>query len=331
MAHSAEQIAKNLNLSITTVRLVLNGKADKYRISPKTQERIHKYVEVHGYSVNRIAQSLKINKTHQFALVIPRLTNFFFSNLAEQLESRCHQSGYQLMICCTYNNTEHEKKLIKSLEEHSVDGIFIVSATEDCQRHAIKYCSKPIVFLDRNFAIDNASYVVSNNYQSSYYLTTTMRSMISEPIYFFAGDRLLPTIKERLQGYSDAIQDYQTDIYIHYSAHNTVMDGKLMMEKYIAHHKNYPHNFIASSLPILDGLLSVVHQYYGKIPQDINIGTFDESLSLDFLPNNVWSIKQNDSQLALNAFQLMLDKIQNNDIQKTIIVESHLVKRTTKL
>ncbi|HDC9176058.1 TPA: LacI family transcriptional regulator, partial [Escherichia coli] len=39
MAKTVEQIASDLNLSVTTVRLVLNGKAEQYRISVKTQTR----------------------------------------------------------------------------------------------------------------------------------------------------------------------------------------------------------------------------------------------------------------------------------------------------
>lgn len=40
MAKTVEQIANDLNLSITTVRLVLNGKGDQYRISAKTQKKL---------------------------------------------------------------------------------------------------------------------------------------------------------------------------------------------------------------------------------------------------------------------------------------------------
>ena len=52
MAKTVEQIASDLNLSVTTVRLVLNGKAEQYRISVKTQTRINEYVERYGYIIN---------------------------------------------------------------------------------------------------------------------------------------------------------------------------------------------------------------------------------------------------------------------------------------
>lgn len=83
MAKTIEQIANALDLSITTVRLVLNGKAERYRISVKTQEKIADYVNEYGYTVNHTARSLKLNKTETFGLVIPRLSNPFFAALAE--------------------------------------------------------------------------------------------------------------------------------------------------------------------------------------------------------------------------------------------------------
>ncbi|NAS61423.1 hypothetical protein CVE36_04715, partial [Pseudomonas syringae pv. actinidiae] len=78
---TVEQIASALKLSVTTVRLVLNGKAEQYRISAKTQQRIHQYVTEYGYTVNHVARSLKLNKTETLGLIVPRLSNLFFSTL----------------------------------------------------------------------------------------------------------------------------------------------------------------------------------------------------------------------------------------------------------
>ncbi|EBW1656519.1 LacI family DNA-binding transcriptional regulator, partial [Salmonella enterica subsp. enterica serovar Typhimurium] len=117
MAKTVEQIANDLNLSITTVRLVLNGKGDQYRISAKTQKKIADYVEVFGYTVNHAARSLKLNKTDTYGLVVPRLSNPFFAALAEKLEMHCHQIGCQLTISCTYGDIKNENKLVKSMDE----------------------------------------------------------------------------------------------------------------------------------------------------------------------------------------------------------------------
>ena len=73
MAKTVEQIAKDLNLSVTTVRLVLSGKAEQYRISVKTQSRINEHVERFGYTLNHSARSLKLNKTETLGLIVPNI------------------------------------------------------------------------------------------------------------------------------------------------------------------------------------------------------------------------------------------------------------------
>ena len=75
MAKTVEQIAKDLNLSVTTVRLVLSGKAEQYRISVKTQSRINEHVERFGYTLNHSARSLKLNKTETLGLIVPNIVS----------------------------------------------------------------------------------------------------------------------------------------------------------------------------------------------------------------------------------------------------------------
>lgn len=77
MAKTVEQVAVALEISITTVRPVLGGKAEQYRISAKTQQRINDYIAENGLVVNHIARSLKLNKTETLGLVIPRLSTCF--------------------------------------------------------------------------------------------------------------------------------------------------------------------------------------------------------------------------------------------------------------
>ncbi|NWM54932.1 LacI family transcriptional regulator, partial [Escherichia coli] len=89
------------------------------------QQRINDYIAENGLVVNHIARSLKLNKTETLGLVIPRLSNLFFSTLAEKLESCCRQAGYQLMIACTYSDSEHENSLVEGLLARNVDGMFV--------------------------------------------------------------------------------------------------------------------------------------------------------------------------------------------------------------
>lgn len=327
---TVEQIATDLNLSITTVRLVLNGKAEYYRISVKTQKKIQDYVDKYGYVINHTARSLKLNKTDTLGLVVPNLSNPFFSSLAESLELSCRQKGYQLMICCTYNDPNYEIKLTNSLQARNVDGIFIVPANKDTEAKHLSSLDKPFVFLDRNHHQATSSGVVSDNKGGGYLLTQSMVTKIKQPIVFFAGLDTLAPVKERIEGYIQAIKESGDDkqIIVCHAKNDSVSDGELMISEYIEKYNDIPQNFITSSLPILEGVISLLHQRLGYIPEHINIGAFDEHLMLNFLSNNIWSIKQNDKLIAEKALYMMEQKIANNDYQsENIIVPVELVYR----
>ncbi|SQI44105.1 Catabolite repressor/activator [Leminorella richardii] len=330
MAKTIEQIANALDLSITTVRLVLNGKAERYRISVKTQEKIADYVNEYGYTVNHTARSLKLNKTETFGLVIPRLSNPFFAALAELLEIRCREMGYQLTISCTYGDPKYENRLVKSLEERNVDGIFVVSVDAKSQLHHVRHRSKPLVFLDRDFGVEGSACVITDNRDGGYRLTAAMLEKVQQPIHFFVGDVGLPTIADRLSGYVDAMTDCgmaQSEDHLSYADHNRVEDGELMMNRYIEQHGESPVNFIASSLPILEGGLSVLRERYGYIPSRINIGTFDEHVMLSFLGNNLWSMRQDEKGLVENACRIMLAKLQGEAACERFVARAELISR----
>lgn len=331
MAKTVEQIASALNLSITTIRLVLNGKAEQYRISVKTQTRINEYVERYGYVINHSARSLKLNKTETLGLIVPNISNAFFANLAEKLEQRCRRSGYQLMISCTYNDVDYENKLTKALVARNIDGLFIVPSTLENQQHHLRKVTKPLVLLDRDFKFTDNALVESHNVAGSETLTRSMLSAGQYPLWFLIADTRLPSISDRLQGYLNVLkaQDIEHTQWVREGTENTPDCGYMLMKTLIDEH-GCPQAFIASSLPVLEGAINAISERFGVIPGEINIGTFDEHPMLSFLTNNVWSMKQDEDAWAEKAFEMMMNAIEDNAVKKTERIKMKLIKRDRK-
>jgi LacI family fructose operon transcriptional repressor len=308
MAKTVEQIAKALGISITTVRLVLNGKAEQYRISVKTQNKIADYVSEFGYTINHAARSLKLNKTDTLGLIIPRLSNLFFSTLAEKLEIRCREAGYQLTTSCTYSDTQRENTLVETMLQRNVDGLFVVPSSLQAQNHHLKRFTKPLVFLDRDFSDSQVALVVSDNINGSSTLTHAMIDAGRLPLFFMAGDIKQPTIQQRLQGFTSVLAANgvaDNASWVLSAQHNRREDGEQLMQRFFDVHRDAPPAFIASSLPVLEGALNVLRDRYGYIPTDMNIGTFDEHPMLGFLPNNTWSMRQDEDAWVEHAFRAM--------------------------
>lgn len=329
MAKTVEQIAKDLNLSVTTVRLVLSGKAEQYRISVKTQARINEHVERYGYTLNHSARSLKLNKTETLGLIVPNISNVFFATLAEKLELRCRRSGYQLMISCTYNDVDYENKLVKALMARNVDGLFIVPSTLENQQHHLRQIHKPLVLLDRDFGFTDNALVESHNEAGGDELTRSMLSEGPTPLWFLVGDTALPSITDRLNGYLHALHAAGIDHrdWVIEGPDNTPQGGYALMNMLIDS-RGLPQAFIASSLPVLEGAIEALRTRTGSVPREINIGTFDEHPMLGFLPNSVWSMQQDEDTWAEKAFELMQRAIDGEAVNETAKVDMKLVKRS---
>ncbi|RVS54624.1 LacI family DNA-binding transcriptional regulator [Citrobacter freundii] len=328
MAKTVEQIASDLNLSVTTVRLVLNGKAEQYRISVKTQTRINEYVERYGYVINHSARSLKLNKTDTLGLIVPNISNVFFATLAEKLEQRCRRSGYQLTISCTYDDVDYENKLTKALIARNVDGLFIVPSTLENQQHHLRQVRKPMVLLDRDFKYTDNALVESHNILVGEKLTQSLFDAGKSPIWFLVGDTGLPSIGDRLQGYLNALNNNGISHrdWVREGPDNTPEGGYRLMDELIGE-QGCPQAFIASSLPVLEGAINAIRNRLGTIPPEINIGTFDEHPMLGFLANNVWSMQQDENVWAEKAFDMMMSAIDDHPIKETVKVEMKLIKR----
>ena len=329
MAKTVEQIANDLNLSVTTVRLVLGGKAEQYRISVKTQARINEHVERYGYTLNHSARSLKLNKTDTLGLIVPNISNVFFATLAEKLELRCRRAGYLLAISCSYDDVDYENQLVHALMARNVDGLFVAPSTLENQQHHLRQVKKPLVLLDRDFRFTDNALVESNNTDGGETLTRHLLEAGKTPLWFLVGDTALPSINDRLQGYLAALrqQGINHQDWVCEGPDNTPDGGHHLMAQLIAA-QGVPHAFIASSLPVLEGAIRAIRDQLGTVPVDINIGTFDEHPMLGFLANNVWSMQQDEDAWAENAFQEMQSAIEGKPVKETVRVNMRLVKRT---
>ena len=85
---SLNQLSKELGLSKTTISMVLNGQGNKHKIKPKTQERILALARKYNYRPNQIARNLITGKTMTLGLIVPDISDSFYSSTAYYFEDK---------------------------------------------------------------------------------------------------------------------------------------------------------------------------------------------------------------------------------------------------
>ena len=327
MGKTVQEIAEACEVSITTVRFIVNGNADKYRIGKETQQRVAQYIAEHGLRVNHAARSLKLNKTETLGIIIPRLSNPFFARLIETFEAHCRDKGYQLIFSCAQNSDQKEADLIKMMLSRGIDGLFIACNSRQSQQYAIKKVNKPIVFIDRNFDTDSISSVITDNFMGGYQLAKVMIKQSQHELVVFVGADTLPTIASRLQGINSyCLTHAKKPPQVIKLKGNTADHGQKGMAYYLQTN-HLPRCMITSSLNILEGCVYEAKKNQLQFDQHALLGTFDYHPMLAFLNNPLWVVEQNQQALVQAALEQMMGALQAPQVaHQQICIAPHLIK-----
>ena len=121
MRATIKDIAVATGFSVTTISLVLNGKAHK--ISDKTKKRILDAAEQMHYRPNQLAVSLVKKRSKTIGLIVPDIANVYFANMARGIDEACREHGFTVILCNTNESHERDVEYINMLADKGADGI----------------------------------------------------------------------------------------------------------------------------------------------------------------------------------------------------------------
>src|SRR5918993_5465291 len=124
-------VARCAGVSQSTVSLVLSGKAQG-RVSEATQERVRECARELCYLPNVAAQTLRLGTSRAVALLVPDVTNPFFSRVLRGAQRAAQAAGFTVALVDTANDRRWEAQSFEALRAGPVDGylLFEVSAPE---------------------------------------------------------------------------------------------------------------------------------------------------------------------------------------------------------
>ena len=211
---SLDVIAKDAGVSKTTASMVLNGKGSLNKIHPDTQARIFQVARKYRYRPNLLAKNLSEGKTMTLGLIVPNISDSYYSTIADHLESLASKAGYILLLGSTGENPEKERELLLTFEAQRVDGILIASTQHNLEDISLLYQNGlPIVLFDRHYPGTNLPSVVIDNYWGIKKLVDYMHSMGRKKVGYIGLDLDLNAIHERQRGFKESVKSiYGSDV-----------------------------------------------------------------------------------------------------------------------
>ncbi len=312
-----KDIANMTGVSIATVSMVINDKAD--RISPKTREKVLKAVEETGYVPNRVASSMVTKRTKTIGLIIPDIVNPFFPEIARGVEDRAKKDGFAVILCNSDNDMNKEEYYLDLLQEKMVDGIvFTVSSVRTEFSDSFKKVGVPLITVDRDISnIDNYAKIVVDNEQASYEAVSYMISRGLKKIAHMSGPSTSLTARHRFQGYKRALEEHgiEFDSSLICEGFYNTSSGYDCMSKFLKSGIDFDSVFCGNDM-IAAGVIKALHHNDYKIPEDCSVVGFDDVEIAELIIPELTTVRQPKYDMGYKAAELLIDMINNKDASK---------------
>ncbi|MBY7859667.1 catabolite repressor/activator [Vibrio fluvialis] len=302
-----DEIAKLAGVSKTTASYVINGKAHKYRISEKTQQKVMAVVEAHNYRPDHAASALRAGNSRSFGLIIPDLENTSYARLAKLLEQNSRQAGYQILIACSDDDPETEMSVADALVSRRIDALFVASTMPNASEFYLKMQNSgtPVIAIDRPLDDEYFACVISEDFGAAFELTSSVLGNAVKTVGLVGALPELNISQERQQGFESALKLNHIQAKVGYGEHFNRHEGRRVFEQWVAA-GDVPDAVVATSYTLLEGILDVLLAH-PDLMQTIRLATFGDNRLLDFLPIKVNSLPQQFEVIADSALALALN------------------------
>lgn len=319
-------VAALAGVSSATVSRVLSGTRT---ISKETQEKVRKACENLNYIPDLAARGLSGHLTKTVGLLVPDISNAYFSGIATSIEKKAAENGYKLIISNSLRDIDRELQVIDSLLSQQVDGLIISAYSPESQaRHAALLGNVPCIYLGNNHG-KNCSFVEADNFLGAYEGAQYLLRLGHRDIWFLGGRQGSRTLTLRLAGFQKAMTENGCTGQIFtappLSPRNWVeKTTEALLEKGLR-----PDAIVSYSDMFAMQILSACERFQLKIPENISLLGFD-NIYFSTLPRiHLTSVSQHKATQGRLAFERLMEKIQGDSSMTADILRPELIIRST--
>ncbi len=214
MGHLAtiKDIAKVLNISVSTVSRALR---DTYDVNQETKAKVMEVALQLNYKPNYNAVGLAKGHSHNIGIILPWITNYYFSTVITGIQELAYNKGYNIVLFVTNDSHERELSITQNLSTANIDGLLVsISSNSDSCSHFQNIIDEgiPIVFFDRVPNNIKTSKVMQDDYYGAFAAVEHLIENGYTKIAHIAGHQGLTFTEKRLQGYLDALEKYNLPV-----------------------------------------------------------------------------------------------------------------------
>ncbi|MCP8968225.1 LacI family DNA-binding transcriptional regulator [Ectobacillus ponti] len=315
-----EDVAKLAGLSRTTVSRVINNHP---YVSEEKKKRVMSAMNMLGFVPNSAARRLRKQKTETVAVLVPRVTNPFFSKLIESLEIAASEHKYKLIICQTRYLPEKELEYLQLLSTKQVDGIIMCSLQNDWSLVAPYLQHGPIVMCNEYTEEAEIPTVKFDQMDGAYKAAKHLLDQGHRCLLFCSGSEKSMVVQHRKLGFLQAVAEHKNiDVDFIENAYD-IEDGRKVFQQ-IKQMEKKPTAIFAGGDEVAAGIITEAKRNHWSVPEDLAIVGFDNQLLSEITEPTITTVCQPVDKMARQVIDLMMEKIHTKNYQRKEVYEFEL-------
>jgi LacI family fructose operon transcriptional repressor len=323
---SIKDVAEIAGVSTATVSRVLG---DKPYVRSEVRDHVLAVVEELNYSPNRVARSLRAQKSNIIGLIVSDIQNPFFTQISRAVEDAAYKQGMSTFLCNTDEDPGKEAMYLKLMRDERVSGI-ILSPTQKTSNNSIEITNShlPVVVIDRRVRNVEIDSVLIDNVESAFKIIDHLILHGFQRIGALFGSGSA-TGQERHEGYLKALERHglKSSNELAFFVEAREAEGYRATRELLK--LSAPPDAIFTSNGLLStGAFRALRESALKIPEEIAFATFDETPWSTLVDPPLTVIEQPTYDIGRTAVELLVKRIQDpTRSTREVTLKSKLVVR----
>jgi LacI family transcriptional regulator len=328
MSVSLRDVAKSAKVSVGTVSNVLNRPEV---VAADTLARVQATIKDLGFVPNGFARHLRSGNSRTLGLIVPDVSNPFFTEVARGVEDAASKRDYAVFLCNSDESAAKEDRYVNVLIQQQVRGVLITPADMKSDRiDSMRERGIAVALLDREIKGRKQCSVSVDDVHGGQIAIEYLAGLGHTHIAWVCGPDSIPQVADRGAGVSKAAKVAGAKIEtIHVSLMNAAK-GEEAARKILELAKMPTAIFCANDLLAL-GVMRVLQENKVRIPDQVSVLGYD---NIEFAPSAavpLSSIAQPSYQMGVTAADLLLNECEEGDSHQhqQIRFQPQLVERAS--
>ena len=301
-------VAKYSGVSIATFSRVLSNQTV---VHPDTRARVIEAIKKLDYVPNSLARGLATSHSNVIGLIIPDITNPFFSYVARGCEDRCRSHNFDLTIYSASSQELEETAFYRLLRERQVDGLVLASPALS-QKTPLRIIQDiPKVYIDHAPGYEQADCICVGNAIGAQLAARHLMDLGHRRIAIVSGFPDSFAGAARLEGFKSVLADNEIELPESFivtcgfdpsegmQAANTLMSLV-----------SPPTAIFATNDMLAIGVLRGLQSLSYKVPADVSLVGFGDLSFSQFIIPSLTTVFVDKFELGARAVDLLLSRLE---------------------